>query len=155
MRVQREGAPEPGLRLRAAAEAALDHPAVEDLERVERPEPEGALRVAQRLTAVAVPLERPSQDVVAVDRRALALREPRERERRLKPDAVVDVEERGLEVGLDAVRDEQPLDHARSARTACAPAPRARGAIEVAERRDVLRERDQVHRFLLGGDRGA
>ena len=29
-----------------------------------------------------------------------------------EPDAVVDVEERRLEVGLDAVGDEQPLDDA-------------------------------------------
>ena len=34
---------------RAVAEAALDHPAVEDLERVERPEPKRALRVAAAL----------------------------------------------------------------------------------------------------------
>ena len=63
------------------AEAALDHPAVEELERVARPEPERALRVAPRLAAAAVPLERPREDVVAVDRRPLALREARERER--------------------------------------------------------------------------
>jgi len=63
------------------ADAALDHSAVEELERIERPELEGALRVAQRLAAVPGPLERPSEDVVPVDRRPLALckacKEPR------------------------------------------------------------------------------
>ena len=94
------------------AEAALDHPAVEELERVARPEPQRAPGVAQRLAAAAVSLERPREDVVAVDRRPLPLRAARERERGRQADAVVDVEERGLEVGLDAVGDEQPLDDA-------------------------------------------
>ncbi len=54
---------------------------------------------------------------------------------------VVDVEERGLELGLDAVRDEEPLDRADEAvllsRELC-PALRA---VEVAEEADVLRQR--------------
>src|SRR5215212_7500431 len=106
VRVQTQGPPEPRALRRAMAEAAFDHPAVEELERIERPEPEGALRVAQRLTAVPGPLERPSQDVVAVDRRPLLPSEARERERRVKPDTVIDVEKRGLEIGLDAVGDQ-------------------------------------------------
>src|SRR6266481_821230 len=101
MRVQPQRPAEPGAFCGRAAEAALDHPAVEELERIERPEPEGALRVAQRLAAVPGPLERPSQDVVAVDRRSLPLREPCEGEGGVKPDPMVDVEERGLEIGLD------------------------------------------------------
>ena len=140
---------EPASRLRPVAEALLDHPAMEDLERIERPEPERALREAQRLAAVPVPCERPSQDVVPVDRRALALRKARERKRRMKPDAVVDVEERGLEVGLDAVRDQQPLDHADQRVLPACVRVVAGGALEITEHRDVLRERDQVHRFLL------
>src|SRR5204862_3637743 len=94
------------------AEAALDHAAVEVLERIERPKLEGALGEAQRLTAVPGPLERPSQDVVPVDGGPLALGKACEGERDVQPDAVVNVEERRLQVGLDAVRDEQSLDDA-------------------------------------------
>src|SRR5438552_8847956 len=103
MRVQPQRSTEPSALCVRAAEAALDHSAVEELERIERPEPEGALRVAQRLTAVPGPLERPSQDVVAVDRRPLAPGQACECERGLKPDPVVDVEECGLEIDLDAI----------------------------------------------------
>src|SRR6266540_6970451 len=60
---------EPAPCLGAVTEAALDHAAVEHLERIERAEPECAPRMALRLPAVAGPLERPSQDVVPVDRR--------------------------------------------------------------------------------------
>src|SRR5205807_6925656 len=102
----------PEARLRVVFEAAFDHAAVEVLGRVTRPEPEGALREAQRLTAVAGPRERPSQDVVTVDRGPVAAREPGERERVREAHAVVDVEERGLQVRSDAVRGEQALDHA-------------------------------------------
>ena len=66
MRVQVECTAEPEASLRVVTEATLDHAAVELLGRVARPEPEGALREAQRLTAVAGPRQRPSQDVVAV-----------------------------------------------------------------------------------------
>src|SRR5207248_11709654 len=85
---------------------------MEELERVERPEPEGALRVPERLGAAPGPLERPSQDVVAVDRPPLPPGEACEGERGVKPDPMIHVEERGLEIGLDAVRDEQTLDDA-------------------------------------------
>src|SRR4051794_18390763 len=88
VRVQPQSPAEPAALPGAIAEAAFDHPAVEELERIERPEPEGALRVAQRLTAVPGPLERPSQDVVAVDRRPLPPGKSCEGERRLKLDAV-------------------------------------------------------------------
>ncbi len=89
--------------------------------------------------------ERPGEHVVAVDRRPLALREPRERERRLRPDPVVDVEERRLEIGLHAVRAQETLDHrdrrVLPARVGCPPP----AAIHVPERSDELRQRDQVH----------
>ena len=85
---------------------------MEELERIERPEPKGALRIAQPLTAVPGPLERPSQDVVAVDRRPLPLREACEGKGGVQPDSVIDLEERGLKVGLDAVSDEQAPDDA-------------------------------------------
>ena len=90
MRVERERAAEPGARVARMAEAALDHPAVEELERVLRPEPERALRVGERLRAAAVPLQRPGEHVVAVDAGALALGGPGERERGSQLDAVVD-----------------------------------------------------------------
>ena len=56
--------------------------------------------------------EGPREHVVAVDRGPLGAGLAGERERVRQADAVVDVEERRLEVGLDPVRDEQPLDHA-------------------------------------------
>src|SRR5437667_1611320 len=152
LRVQSQRPTEPGALCGRAAEAALDNPAVEELERIERPEPEGALREAQRLTAVPGPLERPSQDVVAVDRRPLPPGEACERERRMKLDSVIDVEERGLEIGLDAVRDEQTLDDPDQL-VLLLPEPWATGrAVKIAERRDVLRQRDPVHRLLLEPD---
>src|SRR5439155_25671614 len=98
VRIQFEGTMQPAARGRPVAEAALDHPAVEVLERIARPEPEGALREAQRLSAAAVPRERPSQDVVAVDRRPVGASGSGEGERMSRPDAVIDVEEGRLEV---------------------------------------------------------
>ena len=93
------------------AEAALDHAPVEDLQRVLRPETERLLGVAERLVALAVAIERPGQHVVAVDRGALRARFPRKCESVRQADPVVDVEEGCLEIGLDAVRDQQLLDH--------------------------------------------
>ena len=58
---------------------------------------------------------------------------------------MVDVEERRLEVGLDAVRDEQPLDHADQRVLRAVPEHAAPcDAVEVAEHRDELRQRDRV-----------
>ena len=66
---------------------------------------------------------------------------------------MVDVEERRLEVGLDAVGDEQPLDHADQRVLLARLGRSAVRALEVAEHRHVLRQRDPVDRLLLGGDR--
>ena len=56
---------------------------------------------------------------------------------------MVDLEERDLEVGADAVRAQQLLD--RADQRVLPPRERrlAGDAVEVAERRDVLRQRDQ------------
>src|SRR5207248_638199 len=93
VRVERERAREPGPRGAAVAEAALDHSAVEELERVPCAEPERMLRIAERLLTTAVPRQRPREDVIAVDRWPFALRAPSERERLPQPQTVVDVEE--------------------------------------------------------------
>ena len=69
MRVERESATEPRLRIRPVAEAAFHHAAVEELRGVERPEPQRTLRVVQRVRALTVAGKGPSQDVVTVDRR--------------------------------------------------------------------------------------
>ena len=130
---------EPEASLRIVAEAALDHAAVELLGRVARPEPEGALREAQRLTAVAGPRERPSQDVVTVDRGPVAAREPGESKRVREANAVVDVEERGLEIRSDAVRGEQAPDHADELVLAAREPLVPRHVLEVTERRHELR----------------
>src|SRR5438552_15500108 len=68
LRVQSQRPTEPGALCGRVAEAALDHPPVEHLERVERPEPEGALRVAQPPTGVTGPLGCRTQAVAAVER---------------------------------------------------------------------------------------
>ncbi len=98
-----DGLPRP--RRRVVAEAALDHRAVEELRAVLRAEPQREPRVAERL-ARSWPLRASAhaEHVVAVDRRPLALRLSCECERRLQADAVVDVEERRLEIGAHAVR---------------------------------------------------
>ena len=110
-------------------------------------------RVGERLAAAAVPGERPGEHVVAVDARPLGAGAAGQRQRVRQPDAVVDVEERGLEVGLDAVRDEEPLDHADQ-RVLPAGELRSPGdAVEVAELADVLRQRDRGDGPLLQRDR--
>ena len=109
MLVQVERAAEPEAGLRVVAEAAFDHAAVEVLGRVARPEPEGALREVQRLTAVAGPRERPSSDV-AVVRGAIGTRETDEDKHVPEPRALVDVEEPGLRVCLDAARTRAGAD---------------------------------------------
>src|SRR5947208_699185 len=154
VRIQAQSPAEPGALRRAMAQAALDHPAVEELERIERSEPEGALRVAQRLTAVPGPLERPSQDVVAVDRRPLPPCEARECERRVELDSVIDVEERGLEIGLYPVRDQQALDDGDQLVLLLRQPRMTDRAVEVTERRDVLGQRDPVDGVLLETDCG-
>src|SRR5207245_5986323 len=75
-RVERDRAPEPAPCLRLMAEAAQDHPAVEELERVLRSEPESGSGVRERGSALAVPRQRPSEHVVAVDRRPIVLPAP-------------------------------------------------------------------------------
>jgi hypothetical protein len=121
------------------SEAALDRAAVEELQRVLRPEPEGAARPPQRLVAFAVPGKRPREDVVAVDRRPVCVRATCEHERVRQRDAVVDVEERGLKIRLDAVRREQPLDDADQPLLSTGSASVACKAFEVTEGTDELR----------------
>src|SRR5438874_13775413 len=102
MRVQRERPPEPAAGDVRMAEAALDHPAVEELQGVLGSEPQGELRVTEGLRALPVSGQSPREDVVAVDRRAFALADTREVERVSEADPVVDFEEADLEVGADA-----------------------------------------------------
>ena len=79
MRVERQRSTEPRARLSGVTETALDHPAVEELERVARPESQRVFGVGQRLRAAAVALQRPGKDVVAVDAGPRALRRPGKR----------------------------------------------------------------------------
>ncbi len=118
-----------------------------------RAEPERAPRVGERLATAAVPGERPGEHVVAVDARALGAGAAGQRQRVREPDAVVDVEERGLEVGLDAVRDEEPLDHADQRVLAAGELRSPCAAVEIAQLADVLRQRNQGGSPLLQRDR--
>ena len=108
---------------------------------------------SERLAAAAVAGERPGEHVVAVDRRPLGLRPPRERERVAQPDAVVGPVERGLEVDLDAVRHLQPLDRADERVLLTRLGATAGAREQVAELRDVARQRDRLDRAALERDR--
>ena len=95
-----------------------------------------------------------AEDVVAVDRGPVGASLACEVERMAQADPVVDVEERRLQVGLDAVCDEQALDHVDE-RVLLVRLRRPAGhTIEVAELRDVLRQRNPVDGLLLERDRG-
>jgi hypothetical protein len=106
MRVERERAVQVGVSRRAPAETALDHPAVEELERIASPQPERALRVGERLVAVPVPGKGPGEHIIAVDTRTIGAGAASQGQRVRKPNPEVDDEERSLEVGLDAVGDQ-------------------------------------------------
>ncbi len=143
MRVEVERPAEPALRRRVVTETALDHRAVEELRRIERAQPERTPRQAERLATPAVARQRPGQDVVAVDRRTLGPRRPRERNRSSQSNSVVDVEERRLQVDLDAVRPLQLRDRPDERVLAfCGFA-----AEQVSERRDELRQRHHGRRL--------
>ena len=66
---------------------------------------------------------------------------------------MVDLEERDLEVGADAVRPQQLLDRADQRVLPAREHGAAGDAVEVAERGDVLRQRDRVDGLLLERDR--
>src|SRR5262245_41609780 len=122
------------------AEAALDHATVEELRRISRAESQREPGVVERLVAVPRPRERPGEHVVPVDGGPLLLSEPRERERSPEPDPVVDVEERDLEVDVHAPCALEPGDRGNEL-----VLTRGGGAAEeVAVRRDVLRQREDL-----------
>src|SRR5712691_8727562 len=101
--IESERAPEPAFRLRGVAEAALDHAAVKELGCIARTEPERTLRVAERLLTAPRPGERPSEHVVSVDARAIAVRSARETKCLPRAHTMVDVEQRSLEICLDTI----------------------------------------------------
>ena len=112
---------------------------MEELQRVLRAEPERVVGVGECGCALPVARERPRERVVAVDRRPLVERLVGERHGRRRCDVVVGVEDRDLEVAVDAVRREQLVDD----RDQAVLLPRGRlvsgRAVQIAEKRDVLR----------------
>src|SRR3954452_22620861 len=146
MRIDRERAAVEHPRFDAPPEARGDIAAVKELHGIARAEAERPLRVGQRLPAAAVSRERPTEDVVADDARALRVAASREHERVREPPSVVDVEEGDVEVVADAVRGEQPLDHVDEPVLAAV-------VREVAEKSDVLRERHTIDGRARCGDR--
>src|SRR5215208_2096462 len=142
MRVERERTPEPAARGFFAAEAALDHAAVEELERVAGPEPQRAFRMAERLGALAVPLERPGEDIVSIDARPVALRRAREVERLRQANRVVRLEQRDLEVRLDTVRIQETPDRVEQRVLALGGLLASGDLKQIAECDDELRQRD-------------
>ena len=126
-------------------------PRWKNLSGVARAEPQRALRVGQRLRAVAVPRERPGQHVVAVDRRPLALPSAR-----ASVECVPQPDRRGRRRRARSrgrcwtpFAREQPLDRADQRVLPARGALVAGDAVEVAERGDVLRQRDRVGGALL------
>src|SRR5207244_2211755 len=69
----------------------------------------------------------------------------------IQPHAVVDVEERRLEVGPDAVRLEQPADSVDGRVLRLRRSRTAGDAVEIAEVADELRERDRLGGAPLEG----
>src|SRR5919108_6327401 len=104
MRIERERPPEQSLPTSVMTEAELDHARVEDLDRVARPQPQGADRVALGLVAAPILVERPGENVLRGDAFLRPVREAGARERIGEAPAVVEIEERGLELGADAGR---------------------------------------------------
>jgi hypothetical protein len=80
VRVQRQSATEPRLRVRFVTEAAFHHAAVEELRGVEGPEPQCTLRVVERVRTPAIADKSPGQHVVTVDGRSFMVCGPCERE---------------------------------------------------------------------------
>ena len=153
MRVQAQRSVEPAARVGIVAEAPLDHPAVEELEGVERSEPQSQAGVGESFGASPVAGERPGQYVVSVDARPCAIRPTSESEGVPQAQTVVDVEERGLEVGADAVCHEQPLDDADERILPLRGVPLSVAREEVAECRDRLRKRQHFRRTSCEPDR--
>ena len=153
MRIQPKGAAEVAAGCRAVTETPLDHPAVEQLQGVLRTEPEGQPGPAESLAAATVAGERPGEHVVAVDARPFRLRPACQHEGVPQANGVVDVEERRFEVGLDAVRDKQSLDHADELVLSTGERGPAIQAVEVTEQPDELRQRNFVDRATLERDR--
>src|SRR5439155_19231670 len=109
VRVDRERASEPRLR-RRAPETALDHRAVEDEERVARPQPERPDRVCPRSGAVAGAEEPPRDRILGVDAGPGGVGRAGARQGVGHVPVVVEVEKGRLELGAHAVCLEEALD---------------------------------------------
>ena len=155
MRVRVEREPEPAPRVSVPAEAALDHPAVEEERGIARAEPQGLLRPASRLAAAAVAGERPREHVVAGDRGPADVGEAGELERLAEADAAVCAIERGLEVDPRAVRRLDLLDRGDEPVLLPRLLRPAGGREQVAELGDVAGERNRLDRASLERDRTA
>ena len=154
MGVDRERAPEPRPR-RGVAEAALDHRAVEDQQRVACPEPERARRVQPRRLAAAGPEQPPGERILGVDAGRGDVGGAGAGQRVGDVSAVVEVEDGGLELGADAVRREEPFD--RPDERVLAPGRRlvARDAEHVAEHDHVGRDRQDGDHVTEARDCGS
>src|SRR4051794_15113206 len=128
---------------------------MEELQRVLRPEPEREPGVAERLRALSISCERPREHLVAFDRGPLSLCEPGQSERLPQLDAMVDAEQRGLEVGSNAVRKQQPIDHRDQAVLSRRSLRTPGQAVEVSQRADELGQWHVVRRPSLEVDRAA
>ena len=132
---------------RRVAEAALDHPAVEELERVLRAEAQRVLRVRKRLRAAAVPLQRPAEHVVAVDARPLALSGAGRARATARSRIPWSTRNRAISRSVRtpfAASSRRIASISAYSRAAAVRFPAV--AVEVAERRDELRQRDARRR---------
>jgi hypothetical protein len=92
MRIGSEGPDKEGPGSRHVAETALDHAAVEELERIARAESQRSSRMRTRLAAAIVPVKRPRQHVLGLDALSLSVGETRAREGAADVDVVVEVD---------------------------------------------------------------
>src|SRR5207302_1797236 len=107
----------------------------------------------QCFDTTAVAGERPREHVVAVDRRSVRPRRAGKRERAGEANGVVDVEERRLEIRLDAVGAQETTDRSdQRVLAACSRLLPSR-VLQVTERGDELWEREGVRRALFERNR--
>src|ERR671934_631163 len=101
--IERERPREPRSGRGAVAETALDHPAVEEEQRVPGPQPERADRVRFRLATPVEPEQAPGHRVIGVDARRRPERCTGAGQRDAGITPVVEVEDGGLELGSHPV----------------------------------------------------
>jgi len=123
------------------ARAALAYSAVEELQRIARPEPEGSAGIRDRLGAAPISRQSPGENVIGVDARRSIVRFARSDESVPDPASVVEIEERRLELRPNTVRGLEAPDDRDECVSAAGGSRPPRRAQRVATPGGVLRQR--------------